>query len=184
MLGKELTHWTIRMALLCYVAYGVGQLASPAWAKRHHAWLRVIWTMGCIFFCLHVYCAFAFYHHFSHQAAFDTTAEETKAMLGTAFGEGIYFSYIFLAVWVLDCVRQWLPPTMNRLPAWLSGCVHGYLFFIAINGALVFEGGVTRWFGIPLTLLLIILVIRRAVRQDASVADASSAASLSEAGSP
>jgi len=105
-------------------------------------------------------------------------------MLGTAFGEGIYFSYVFLAIWVLDCVRQWLPPAMNKLPAWLSWCVHGYLFFIAINGALFFEGGVTRWFGIPLTLLLIVLAIRRAIRQDVSEADTSSTASLSEASTP
>lgn len=182
MLGKELTHWTIRIALLCYVAYGVGNLGSRAWSTRYSAWLRVIWTVGCVFFCLHVYCAFAFYHHFSHQAAFDTTAQETKAMLGTAFGEGIYFSYVFLAIWVLDCVRQWLP--VENLPTWLSWCVHGYLFFIALNGALVFEGGVTRWFGIPLTLLLVVLAIRQVSTRDATKTDTSPSTSLSEASSP
>lgn len=183
MIGTLLTHWTIRLALLCYVAYGVGQLASPKWAEGNFARLRVIWTFGCAFFCLHVLSAFAFFHHFSHQAAYETTARQTQEMLGYAFGEGIYFSYLFLLIWIADCIWQWLPGHNRKLPAGIAWGVHAYIFFIAINGALVFEGGVTRWFGIPLTLLLAILVVRRyLIKPACETSDAS--VSLQEANAP
>lgn len=185
MVGTLLTHWTIRLALLCYVAYVTGHLWSQETSHRFAKALRILWTIGCLFFCAHVFCAFAFYHHFSHQEAFDKTATETKAMLGYAFGEGIYFSYLFLVIWIADVIWQWLPRSIARpLPAAWTLTIHAYIFFIALNGALIFEGGVTRWFGIPLTALLLFVAIRRMVRNPSQDVATSSASTLMEAERP
>jgi len=155
MLDEFLTHWTVRLALLCMVARFAGALRWGG-EKWWFAWSRAIWTIGCIFFLLHVVAAFHFYHHWSHADAFETTASETYRMLGIRFGEGIYFSYLFTLLWTLDVAWQWQSPQSYQARAkWLSLAVMGYLAFIAFNGAVVFEEGTTRWVGIPLTLALL-----------------------------
>ena len=81
------------------------------------------------------------------------------------FGEGIYFSYLFLILWVLDVIAMWVwsaakssaPRPMVAAMQWI---LHAYLFFIAFNGAIVFESGPTRWAGIAACLLLGGLAIR------------------------
>jgi hypothetical protein len=156
MLGEALTHWTIRLALLCMVARYGGALA---WCHRPwwFAASRAFWTLGCVFFLLHVASAFHFYHSWSHEHAFDTTAERTYGMLGVRFGEGIYFSYLFALLWTSDVAWQWLAPAAYRnQPAWRSGLLLTYMAFIAFNGAVVFEGGVTRTVGIPVTIALLV----------------------------
>jgi hypothetical protein len=166
MLGHELTIWTIRLALVCYVVYVAGSIATLS--CRCATWSAIsrwIWTAGCGLFVLHVLAAFAFYHHWSHAAAWETTAAETDAMLGVRFGDGIYFSYVFLVLWVTDvAVMWWLaarPSVAAMWPAaWLRCCIHAYLFFIAFNGAIVFESGPSRWGGIIACVLLAALAGR------------------------
>src|SRR5687768_9749306 len=135
MLGILLTKWTIRLALACYVGYLTGLLVnrSPGWSKGGR-WLS---TAGCGLFIVHVACAMAFYHDWSHEQAFATTARETRELLGFEFGAGIYFSYLFLLVWVGDVVWSWLAPhSFSARPRWLSLGIHLYLLFIAFNGAI------------------------------------------------
>src|SRR5438874_5752919 len=104
MLGMLLTKWTIRLALVCYVAYLVGGLSRLNCRLPHMA--RAVWTLGCLLFLVHVACAFHFYHPRSHAIAWRFTAERTKQLVGVEFGDGIYFSYLFLVLWVVDVV--WL----------------------------------------------------------------------------
>ncbi|HZL89382.1 MAG TPA: hypothetical protein VFB96_13535 [Pirellulaceae bacterium] len=160
MLGTLLTVWTIRLALAAYALWLAAWLAGPAAAislgPRTSRWL---YTVGCGLFLAHVACAFHFYHHWSHREAFHDTAQQTKEMLGIAFGEGIYFSYFFTLLWVADVAWLWLAP-QRRWP-WLTAATQLYLAFIALNGAVVFEAGVTRWVGIPVALLLGITALRR-----------------------
>jgi hypothetical protein len=169
--GPELTHWTIRLALLCFAARLAGGLrwGSAAW---WFPWSRAIWTAGCLLFLAHVACAFHFYHDWSHATAFESTATQTEEQLGMRFGEGIYFSYLFMLLWVGDAAWQWLSPTsyQRRSKALTIGLL-SYMAFIAFNGAAVFEGGVTRWVGIPLTVVLLVAAIgalmhRRSVARD------------------
>jgi len=48
-------------------------------------------------------------------------------------------------VWIADILFLWLKPERYETwPAWLECGIHGYLFFIAFNGAVVFESGVAR----------------------------------------
>jgi hypothetical protein len=126
---------------------------------------RWVWTTGCGLFLVHVACAFHFYHDWSHAAAWHDTAEQTRELLGVAFGNGIYFSYLFLALWVLDVAWLWtlgstpfaaaqcasgVPPLAaaeQRTPRWRV-LVHAFLLFIAFNGDIVFEAGPTRSAGI------------------------------------
>ncbi len=191
MLGVLLTKWTIRLALACYVAYLAGWLLASNKNSAHgNCWPRIaqaIWTHGCALFIVHVACAFHFYHHWSHVAAWQSTAQETKELLGVTFGDGIYFSYLFLVLWVLDVAWLWLRPhtikaangtptesaTVDatsvpqprirtiQTPRWRV-LVHIFLVFIAFNGAIVFEYGPTRWAGIAACLTLGYLIIRRA----------------------
>lgn len=178
MFGPLLTTWTIRLALVCYALYVAAQLTNFGQRRPHAA--RAIWTAGCGLFVAHVACAFHFYHHWSHRAAWQKTADETEQLLGVAFGDGLYFSYLFLVLWVLDVLWLWtlgspqirsaasassvpLPTTAPATtPRWRLA-VHLFLLFIALNGAIVFEGGTTRWVGIPVSLALAGLAVRWAV---------------------
>jgi len=176
MLGVLLTTWTIRLALACYVAFLAGGLVArrPQWQR----FARWIWTIGCGLFVVHVGCAFHFYHHWSHRLAWLSTAEQTQELIGVAFGDGIYFSYLFLMLWVLDVIWLWsfgrstLPAcgnatgvplaaaTKSLTPLWRV-LVHIFLFFIAFNGAIVFAHGPTQWAGIVACCGLAALAGRR-----------------------
>jgi hypothetical protein len=175
MFGVLLTKWTIRLALVCYVLYIASCLTATDRSWRR--WPRALATLGCGLFLVHVAAAFHFFHHWSHQAAWQQTADETKLLLGVPFGAGIYFSYLFLVLWLLDVAWMWtfgspvvtsparatgVPSRRDaeaKTPRWRL-LVHGFLLFIAVNGALVFESGVTRWVGIPMTLALAVLGCR------------------------
>jgi len=174
-MGPLLTKWTIRLALACYVAYLAGWLTAKS--ERWPGTARWLWTGGCALFVVHVACAFHFYHGWSHAAAWQTTADETRRMLGFAFGDGIYGSYLFLIAWVADVVWLWTGSRpaaagscatsvprpawpWGQTPAWRVG-VHVFLLFIAFNGAIVFESGPTRWFGMAACLALGFLAVRR-----------------------
>ncbi len=151
--GELLTRWTIRLALACYVfCLAAAIIRRGTGSSRWNDAVRIVWTLGCGLFLAHVIAAFGYYHHFSHQAAYDDTAQQTQEQLGFAFGGGIYFSYLFLAAWVADVAWRWVNPATR--PAWLDWPLHAYMFFIAFNGAIVFEGGVSRVAGIGACLML------------------------------
>lgn len=161
--GDALILWTIRAALACYVAVLAGRLwwgPLPQLATTH-AWPQVarwLWTCGCLFFLAHMTAALHFYHHWSWSHVLADTARQTNDLIGVPFGEGIYFSFLFAAVWVADVVAWWVwGTTYLERPRWLAMLVHAYLFFIAFNGAIVFEAGVTRWGGLAACVVLAIL---------------------------
>ncbi len=194
MLGSLLTKWTIRLSLACYVAYLAGWLCRPGprWPKT----ARILWTISCVLFDVHVACAFHFHHHWSHAAAWKHTAERTQELLGFAFGDGIFFSYLFLGLWLFDVIWLWVspralaglahpapggssaepPPVGARAvpqnaaspvqTPWWRVLVHIFLFFIIVNGAIVFEAGPTRWAGIAALLALALLAGWRAYQGD------------------
>ena len=106
---------------------------------------------GYAFLILHAICAFHFYLGWSHLAAVNLTAEQTEEMMGFSFGEGIWFSYLLIAVWVVDVVLLWRnngAEPRSSWWAWFTFAVHGYAFFILFNGTVVFEQGAVRWGGI------------------------------------
>ena len=155
------TLMTIRIALLCY-AIVVGLLLAGCRGKRFRHWLRPLWTLACASFICHVISAFHFSHHWSHQDAIQNTAKQTQELLGWAFGEGLYFSYLFLVLWAADVLFWWIRPDRYEYrSAWIVYGLHAYLFFIAFNGAVIFESGVTRIGGIAATAIFAAIILRR-----------------------
>ena len=160
--GEFLTRWTIRLALACYLfCLAEAVLGHGTVHTRARDIVRLVWTLGCGLFIAHVIAAFGYYHHFSHQAAYEDTAQQTEDLLGFSFGGGIYFSYVFLTLWIADVAWRWIRP--DSRPVWLDWPLHAYMFFIAFNGAIVFEEGVSRIAGIIACVLLAGIVIWRLI---------------------
>jgi hypothetical protein len=136
--------WTIRLSLICFFAALIG------WTLRRHdaCWdhsLKGIWTAGFGLFLAHVLAAFHFHHHWNHQASVDETARQTRELLGFEFGAGVYFNYLFLALWGLDVVWLWSASArLKKTYRWLQLLVLAYLLFIAFNGAAIFKTGWIR----------------------------------------
>jgi hypothetical protein len=150
-LGELLTRWTIRVAMLFYVA----SLATrPVFPKAS----RLSWTAGGVLYLLHVACAFHYYHHWSHDAAFAFTAEQTAQVTGLDWGGGLYVDYAFTLAWLLDAAWWWASmETYLARPRWINWLVQGFLGFIAFNATVVFAEGFSRWFGIAACVLLAVM---------------------------
>jgi hypothetical protein len=161
-MGEHLTFWSIRLSLLCYVA----ALALCWWNPSAWPLRRRLWTLGFSLFIVHMLAAFAFYHSWSHADAVADTARQTKELVGVEFGGGIYFNYVFALVWSADVALWWaIGAAYVARPLWLKLLVQGYLFFIAVNGAIVFAAGPTRWVGIAACAALGILIVRSRLRK-------------------
>ena len=147
--GEILTRWTVRIAMILYVA----GLASRTYASRGS---RLMWTFGCVFYLLHVACAFEYYHHWSHADAYASTARQTAERTGLDWGGGIYANYVFTLVWLADVIWWWSGAiSYQARPRWLAWTIHGYLGFIAFNATVVFATGFSRWFGVAACVVLI-----------------------------
>ncbi len=156
-LGEFLTRWTIRLALTLYVlglSRRVNAFGRPSWL----AWARLAWTGGCFAFLLHIACAFQFYHHWSHAAAYETTTRQTAEVIGLDWGGGLYANYVFALVWTADACWWWLrPKSYQARPRIVEGAAQGFLGFIAFNSTVVFGQGAIRYFGLVACLLLAVL---------------------------
>ena len=153
--GELLTRWSVRVALLCYVA--ALSLRGLACGRRGFlAISRIAWTMGAMVFLFHVGFAFHFYHGWSHAAAYASTAECTRELVGWNWGGGLFANYLFAVVWILDVIWWWAAQWSYRhRPTIIEWAVQGWLAFLAFNGAIVFGEGLIRWFGIGAVVLLL-----------------------------
>ena len=141
---------TIYASLLCYV------LAAGCWVSKHRGQsYRGIWTAGCLLMWAHAISAFHFYHNWSHQHAVELTAKETELIIGVAMGEGIWFSYGLLVLWLIDVVWCWVKREPTIAQAWFTAMVHAYAFFILFNGTVIFEEGTVRLGGVIGTIWLV-----------------------------
>ncbi|MFT7633258.1 MAG: hypothetical protein ACI87E_004313 [Mariniblastus sp.] len=158
------TRWSIRSALLClWASLLLRQIASrpktstgdaptiapendrePKPLAREVA--KHLWLLGSFASLLHAITTMVFFHGGSHELAFEDTAQKTEQLLGIRVGLGIYCNYAFVIAWLFDAIwwisssRSYL--TRHRAITWT---VIGFLLFIAINGAIVFEQGIVRW---------------------------------------
>ena len=76
--GEQIVNWTARLAVLCYLARLLIDVAVPFSPKRNRA-ARCVWTAGCICLLVHFAAVFHFVHHWSHAAAWEHTRERTLA---------------------------------------------------------------------------------------------------------
>ena len=131
--------WTIWLTMACYFPALAMRLASPPISR----WARILWSLGLIFFLAHFVAAFHFYHVWSHDSAYDHNLRVA------GFGPGIFVSYAFTGLWMLETIGWWLTPNLCRsVPRWLESTYLAAHAFIMFNGSIVFESGFSRAFGI------------------------------------
>lgn len=149
------TRQTARVAVLYWA------LAAGALLLRAREFARCAWALGAAAFCVHVVTAFDQVHGWSHAAA----VRHVEAVSG--FGPGLFVSYAFTVVWVLDAA-WWLvgPLRYDERPAWLDRTVHGFLAFVVFNGTVVYERGFIRWAGVLSFTVLAVLAVRRLFRRE------------------
>ena len=156
--GEFLTRWTIRLALALYVLGLVLRMRAggrPVWML----WASRAWTAGCLAFLLHMLCAFALFHAWSHRAAYEATARQTADVVGLDWGGGLYANYVFALVWCADaCWWVGWPQRYLVRPRAVEWIVQGFLAFIAFNATVVFGTGAVRWAGLAAAFLLAALV--------------------------
>jgi len=147
--GKILTLWTIRAAAILYAA------SLIAWLRRRDRTARLTWSFACLLYLAHVVCAFNFYHHWSHAAAYEDTSRRTTELLGAGWGGGLYFNYLFTAVWIVDAIWWWRGLAVYRTrPRWMHTTVHAFFAFMFFNAVVVFAAGPVRWLGLVATAIL------------------------------
>jgi hypothetical protein len=142
MLGVEIAvFYTIAAAVLC-------------WAVAEALASRVFWTSGALLALVHSVAAFVWFYGGSHDTARIETTRQTAALTGVDFSGGIYLNYLFLIVWLGDAAWWWVAPTSYRArPRALGLAVRGFIFFVIVNGAVVFADGGARVVGFVALIL-------------------------------
>jgi hypothetical protein len=145
------TRQTARVALLFW------GLAAAALLIRRRDFARAAWSVGVATFLVHVVTAFDAIHGWSHTAAY----QHVDTVSG--FGAGIFVSYAFTVVWVIDAT-WWLADRVayDLRPTWLDRLIHGFLAFVVFNATVVYETGFIRWAGVICFSLLGLLLLARA----------------------
>ena len=146
----------IRLSVAAYFA-ALAEMLLPGHQRRSRAW----WTIGCLACLAHIALAMHVFHHGSHAAAVADTARQTRDAIGLDWGGGIYFNYLFAAIWSADVAWWWIAPQSRagrRLS--VSAALHLFLAFIVLNATVVFEQGAIRWASAAAGLAIWILWLR------------------------
>ena len=147
---------TIWAALTLYV---IGE-----YGRTHHqaaAWPRLVWGLSSLVYLMHVVTAFEFHHDWSHAAASAYIARQTEAIIGVAFGVGLWINYAFSAVWIVEALwsRQWTTQCTRNRATW-TVAVRLFFLFMILNGAVIFTSGPRRWLGIVVMVALVLIWTR------------------------
>ena len=147
--------WAVRgTAWLALAGYFTGAFLLLRGNRRIAKW---VWGSGCDFNTLHILVAFHFTHGWSHAAAVEHVARQSEAVIGTPFGAGIWFNYVFTVLWIVDASWLWLKPeSYTRRKKWVAWAIHGFLFFMVVNAAVVFAPDMVR---VPSTVLCLVLAV-------------------------
>jgi hypothetical protein len=131
------------------VVFGTIAAATSAWALAEWRRSRMLWTIGAVLATIHSAAAFKVFHGWSHDAALVATARQTLAVTGIDWGGGLYFNYAFVGVWLADALWWWIAPRSHESrPPVIGAVVRGFLFFMFLNGAVIFADGWMRVLGI------------------------------------
>jgi hypothetical protein len=150
-------HWTIRAAMLLYVASILAQ-----WRDRRTA-ARWSWTIGCLLLWLHVALAMHVVYHWDHAQLLRETARQTADLTGINWPGGVYLNYAFMLLWAADAAYWQIAGDQRyrRRAPWLSTIIQVFLAFIAINAVIVFAKGPVRWTGVAACAIVIAVAARR-----------------------
>jgi len=95
-------------------------------------------TLGLSVYLVHVWCAFEYFYHWSHWAAYRETARQTVELYGVPWGGGLYLNYLFTFVWLLDIAAAWLKPDWWRTRSnWFGVAVNVFLSFMFVNATVM-----------------------------------------------
>jgi hypothetical protein len=109
---------------------------------------RALWALGAVALLVHSGLAFHLRHGWSHAAARADTARQVDELIGVALGAGIFANYALLALWPADAAWWTLAPSsFARRPRALDRALRAFLWFMFLNGAVVFAHGPRRWLG-------------------------------------
>ena len=155
--GEILTRITIWLSI---VAYAAG-LRTFAFSRRSHktdTTIRLFWTFASSLLLVHVAFAFHFYHRWSHAAAYLDTARQTRDVIGTNWGGGLYVNHALMIGWIADIGWWWVRglDSYRRRPKPIVVAWHAFLIFIIFNATVVFGTGTTRWAGLFVCLGLVV----------------------------
>jgi hypothetical protein len=158
MSGEAMTLWTVRIALVLYVAALFSTLLG---GTRRKGTTRLLWSGGLLFYLAHVAAAFQFVHGWSHERASLETARQTNELFGIDSGLGLWFNYAFTIVWIADVLWWWLDEDgYVERPRWIGLATQAFMAFMFFNGAVVFGHGLSRWLGVIATAALLVLWAR------------------------
>lgn len=123
---------------------------------------RTAWTIGAAAAVVHSALAFHLRHGWSHDAAWADTARQTAAVFGFDWGGGVFFNYAFLILWTADA-HWWhaRPVSFASRPRAVDAFVRGFLWFMFLNGAVVFVPGWRRAVGAAAVLAVAVAWYRR-----------------------
>jgi hypothetical protein len=157
--GDSLTRGTVWLALSLYVAAELATAMKPD--ARRTAIARWLNSLAAVVFLVHVACAFHFYHHWSHSAAYAETARRSAELSGWNSGAGLYLNYLFTLVWVAAVIWSWSNAAIHvRCARWIARAIRSFFLFMIFNGAVVFANGPMRWYGLILCAMLVTCWLR------------------------
>jgi hypothetical protein len=146
---------TIWLGLLLFVVGQLGQrtIATGGNMCACTSWL---WFGGAMLCAIHMMVALGLRHGWSHQASVEATAAQTAAVYGLYWGEGIYFNYLFVAVWLAEsawwCIN---PKSFTSRPPVVVSIARAFYLLIIVNAAVVFAAPPRRLAGAVLVLGLL-----------------------------
>jgi hypothetical protein len=136
--------------------------AVVCWAAGEALQSRAAWALGALLALLHALLAFLVFYGWSHEVARVSTMRQTEALTGIRFGGGIYVNYLFLVVWLADAAWWWVSPRSRAARSRaVALAVHGFIFFIMVNGAVVFADGLARLLGGAAVSVVAVAWLRR-----------------------
>jgi hypothetical protein len=142
--------------------FGTIAAGVAAWAVAEARGSRTWWTLAALLTLIHSIVAFFVFYDGSHARAQAETMKQTAALTGVNFSGGIYVNYGFLATWLGDAAWWTVSPiSYHSRPAWLSHLIHGFIFFIIVNGAVIFADGWAQVLGVTAVGVAIIGMWRR-----------------------
>ena len=154
--------WAIRIALGLMVLVFAIEIRGGKSTDRTTASL---WLVGALLSLGHSLGSLATFHHGSQFMAMEATAQQTQELLGIRFGAGLFVNYAFDLVWLVDAMIRMISPAIySKLPNTYRYCTNGFLIFMAINGAIVFQSGWIRAIGLVCIGLLLLLSWQRRKR--------------------
>ncbi len=160
--------WSIRLSMLLFVLVIASRIVNPR-TVVDSTLIRSLWTFAFVLFVVHVLASFHLAYGWSHDAAYQATAKQTLELLGFEVGMGVYFNYLFLAVWAMDVLNAWTHFAKGRRTVqWLLCIGLIYMIFIAFNGIVVFKSGWLRFVGLVASALLLAAFVNKFVKLQAT----------------